>query len=649
MRVYLLAVLLAALSGVPGLFLKRRGGEVAATLLTLAALLGIGVALRVLLGSPVEPLYLPALALGTPGLVILDPIGAWFLMPVLILSACGGWYGTRYWDDPHGDPRRLRLVFGITAAFLALLVCAAHAWVFLLAWEGMAISAFALVIAEDRLAETRRAAWVYLVSTHSGTLCLFGAFALLARATGHWELGALPGGFASTGTGTAVFVLLLIGFGFKAGVMPLHIWLPLAHAAAPSHVSSLMSGVLIKMGILGLVRVVAWVPDPPLWWGMTLLVLGALSGILGVAFALGQHDLKRLLAYHSIENIGIILLGLGLGLVGKATGHSAVAALGFAGALLHVLNHSLFKGLLFLAAGSVVHATGTRDLEKMGGLGKAMPWTSAAFLAGSWAICGLPPLNGFVSEWFIYLGSFRAMALSRWPWSVGVVTALALIGALALACFAKAFGTVFLGTSRSAAAAQAQESPWAMLVPMSVLAGACALIGVVPMALAPLLDSVLALVDPGMPALSGLANLPLLTALALAIMVLAWLLGRWGRGATQPATGSLADLPTWDCGYGEPVPRAQYSASSFADGLVSGGQWFLRPRVHAATLRGLFPKLAAYESHVPDPVLDRLLDPVFRVARRGLLLLHPFQSGQLASYLLYVLLTLLFLLIWMVA
>ena len=643
MRLYLLAVLLAALSGVPGLFLRRRGGEVAGGLMALSAVLGSGAAIRVLVGLPVASLRLSALPLGTPGLLVLDPIAAWFLIPVLLLSACGAWYGTRYWDDPRGRPSLVRLVFGLLTAFLAVLVSAAHAWVFLVAWEGMAIMAFFLVITEDRLAETRRAAWVYLVSTHTGTLCLFGAFALLASTTGHWDLGPLPRGFAATGAGTAVFLLFMMGFGLKAGVMPLHIWLPPAHAAAPSHVSSLMSGVLIKMGILGMVRLVFWIPDPPLWWGALLLVLGALSGLLGVAFALGQHDLKRLLAYHSIENIGIILLGLGLGLVGISTGHPAVQVLGFAGALLHVLNHSLFKGLLFLAAGSVVHATGTRELERLGGLGRSMPWTSAAFLTGSWAICGLPPLNGFVSEWFIYLGSFRAMALSRWPWSVGILTALALIGALAMACFAKAYGTVFLGTARTPAAARAQEAPRAMLLPMGVLATACVLIGVFPMALAPALDRVVAMLGVDLPALSGLARLPLLTVLALALLALALLLGLWLRGRREEV-----DLPTWDCGYGQPVPRAQYTASSFADGLVTGACWVLAPKVQKAKVRGLFPDSTHYESHVPDPVLDRALTPAFRISARGLAFLHFLQAGQLPVYLLYVLLTLLFLLIWMV-
>ncbi|MEI6591889.1 MAG: proton-conducting transporter membrane subunit [Holophagaceae bacterium] len=647
MILFLLAVGLAALSGVPGLFGRDREGRTAAMLMTASAGLGTWAGVRVLLGAPAPALRLPTLALGSQGLLVLDPIAAWFLLPVLLLSACGAWYGVAYWHSPQGSPRWVRLVFGLLTAALAVLVCAAHMWVFLLAWEGMAIAAFLLVITEDRLPETRRAAWIYLVSTHTGTLFLFGAFGLLAGLTGHWDLAAWPRGFAATSQGTLLFLLFLAGFGMKAGAMPLHIWLPPAHAAAPSHVSSLMSGVLIKMGILGLVRLVAWVPDPPLWWGGLVVGLGALSGILGVAFALGQHDLKRLLAYHSIENIGIILLGLGLGLVGKSTGHPALQALGFAGALLHVVNHSLFKGLLFLAAGSVGHATGTRDLEQLGGLGRSMPWTSAAFLGGSWAICGLPPLNGFISEWFIYLGSFRALDLPRWPWSVGILAALALIGALALACFAKAFGTVFLGTPRSAAAAEAHESPRAMLIPMAVLAGACGVIGAFPALIVPGLDRVVATLGPGLPGLAGLTRLPLLTGLALALVLVGLLLVRWLRGG-RSTEAVPADLPTWDCGYSQSVPRAQYSASSFADGLVSGARWVLFPKVHAAKVQGLFPRSARFSSHVSDPVLDRTLDPLLRLSVRGLSYLHAIQTGQLPVYLLYVLLTLLFLLIWMV-
>jgi hydrogenase-4 component B len=633
-------------SGFPGLFLRRRGGEVAAVLMGMGAVIGITAAIRVLVGGPVTTLVLPPAPLATAGLLTLDPIAAFFAIPVFLLPACAATYGIGYWDDHQENVRTLRLVLGLLAASLAFLVVSTHALPFLLGWEGMAITAFVLVMTEDRLPEARRAAWIYLVCTHTGTLALIAAFAVLFSASGHWILSELPRGFAATGQGTVFFVLCLFGFGFKAGVMPLHLWLPPTHAAAPSHVSSVMSGVLIKMGILGLVRLLSWIPDPPFWWGAVLMALGALSGILGVAFALGQHDLKRLLAYHSIENIGIILLGLGLGTLGKSTGHPVVQVLGFAGALLHVLNHSLFKGLLFLAGGSVVHAVGTRNLEQMGGLGRRMPWTSAAFLVGSWAISGLPPLNGFVSEWFIYVGSFRALGYFRWPWSLVVLTALALIGALAAACFAKAYGTVFQGSPCTEAAEAAHESPRSMLVPMGILAAACAIIGLAPMLMAPALDRVVAALGEGTGAqqLAHLVSLPSLSILALVMLVLVILLWRWLRPVASEGT-----LPTWDCGYAVSNARMQYTASSFADGLVGGMRWALWPKSHGGRVTGSFPIDRPFESHVPDPILDRLADPVFRFLAAGATLLRFLQSGQLHIYLLYVLLVLLTLLIWMVA
>lgn len=657
MSLALLALLVAAVSGVPGLFLRRRGGEVAAALLGLAAVLGLMAALRVLAGGPGGTLLLRTAALGSPGLLVLDPLAAFFSLPVLLLSFCGGLYGVGYWEGHRGPTPVLRLVFGLLTASLLTLVMTSHALTFLLAWEGMAIAAFLLVMAEDREPETRRAGWIYLVATHTGTLVLFAAFALLAKVQGHAGFGALPVGLAATRGGTALFALFLVGFGFKAGVLPLHFWLPPAHAAAPSHVSALMSGVLLKMGILGIVRFLSWVPDPPPWWGGVLVALGALSGILGVAFALGQHDLKRLLAYHSIENIGIILLGLGLGTLGKATGHPVMQVLGFAGALLHVVNHSLFKGLLFLSAGSVLRATGTRDLERLGGLGGTMPWTSAAFLAGSWAICGLPPLNGFVSEWLIYLGAFRGLGLElglgRQAWPLVILVSLALIGALALACFAKAFGAVFLGLSRTEAASQAQEAPPTMLLPMGLLALACLAIGVVPALFAPALGRVVGALGGGAldggvlgggEPLAALAPLRMLTWAAVILGLLALLLGRWIRAVPQGR-----DLPTWDCGYAAADARMQYTASSFADGLTRGLRWALRPVGHLPRVAGWFPRPARYESHVPDPALDRAASPALRLAVRGAGLLRVAQGGALPVYLLYVLLTLLALLVWMVA
>ncbi len=649
MSLYLLAILVAALSGVPGLVTQKSGAKEAAALMSTSALLGILASAWVLFGASESGnsiLMLPATALISWGLVSFDPIAAFFLVPVLLLSATASIYGIGYWGDHQSGARQVRFFLGLLAAFLALLVGATHAFVFLLAWEGMALMAFVLVMTEDREPETRRAAWIYLVCTHTGTLLLIGAFAVMAGATGSFAFSELPQGFASSGRGTAMFVLFLVGFGFKAGVLPLHFWLPSAHAAAPSHVSSVMSGVLIKMGILGFVRLVSWVPDPPGWWGGTLVALGAISGIMGVALALGQHDLKRLLAYHSIENIGIILLGIGLGLIGKSTGQPALQVLGFAGALLHVLNHSLFKGLLFLAAGSVVHATGTRDLERMGGLGRLMPKTAAAFLVGAWAICGLPPLNGFVSEWLIYLAAFRGLALSRWGFPLITLGALAVIGALALACFAKAYGVVFQGQPRSDQAAQAAESPSTMLVPMGILALACAAIGLAPVLSAAPLDHVLSMLAGNgqhLPTLGSLAGLPWLSFLAIPLLLLGFILWKWA--APKPYA---KEQPTWGCGYTAPNARMQYTASSFADGLVQGMSWVLWPKVLGGRVRGFFPFPRRFESHLLDPVLDRIADPGLRGTAFLLSGLRFLQAGHLSIYLAYVLLTLLMLLVWMV-
>jgi hydrogenase-4 component B len=274
-----------------------------------------------------------------------------------------------------------------------------------------------------------------------------------------------------------------------------------------------------------------------------------------------------------------------------------------------------------------------------------MPWTSAAFLAGSWAICGLPPLNGFVSEWFIYIGSFRALGLFQWPWSLGILTALAIIGALALACFAKAYGAVFQGTPRTRVAERAHESPRSMLIPMGILAAACAIIGMAPMLFAPALDRVVGSLggDTALPRLAWLISLPSLTVLALLLLGSAWLLWRW-LGPVAPR----GPLPTWDCGYVAANARMQYTASSFADGLVGGMRWVLWPKAHGGEVSGTFPKDQAFDSHVPDPVLDRAADPVFRVLALGASFLRFFQGGHVHLYLLYVLLTLLALLLWMV-
>ncbi len=494
----------AAASGVPGLWEDRRGSKgerAAAVLMILGALCGIaGAALA--MARPSAGIDLGWHVPGGRFAVRVDGISALFVVQIFLISALGSVYGLGYWkqaDHPR-DGRKLRLFYGLLTAGMALMVCARNTMLFLVSWEIMALAAFPSLAAEDDRRAVREVGYVYMVATRLATLCLFALFAVLFAATGTFDFA--PGVPIGPGSATAILLLAIVGFGLKAGVMPMHVWLPGAHANAPSHVSALMSGVMIKMGIYGLVRVFALFPHPPLWWGELVLLLGGVSGVLGVAFAISQHDFKRLLAYHSVENIGIICMGLGVAMLGRSLGNPILVALGLGGALLHVWNHGLFKGLLFLSAGSVLHATHTREIDELGGLAKRMPWTALGFLVGAVAICGLPPLNGFISELLVYLGLFRSAALPQGTlWLTGALGAptLALIGALALACFVKVHGAMFLGEPRSERTAGASESSRQLLVPMAVLAGLCFLVGLLPWVVAPMLDGAVRAWAPEMP------------------------------------------------------------------------------------------------------------------------------------------------------
>jgi len=433
--------------------------------------------------------------------------------------------------------------------------------------------------------------------------------------------------------------------------MPLHIWLPSAHAMAPSHVSAMMSGVLIKMGIYGLARITSFLPHPPREWGIILLGLGVVSGVLGVAFAIGQHDLKRLLAYHSIENIGIIVMGLGLALIGRSLDRADWVVLGLGGALLHVWNHSLFKSLLFLSAGSVIHAAHTREIDHLGGLAKVMPRTSLCFLVGAVAICGLPPLNGFVSEFLIYLGLFGTLMNGEPNSFAGAsfaAPALALIGVLAAACFVKAYGAVFLGTARSEHARHAHESPSNMLAPMGVLVACCFLIGLAPLLIAPILQQGVSAWAPNLdvagPRLTTLAPLEWITVMGL-LLIAALLLGgavlrtRLDRSVVEEGT-------TWGCGYVAPTPRMQYTSSSFAQMLVGMFGWVLRPRTHQPKILPLFPPETYFHSEVPDTVLDEVVLPTIRLGAWLFSWFRVLQQGNIQMYLLYIFLALIALLLW---
>lgn len=655
------------LAGLGLLVLGAIAALLAARAPRLATLLGVGGTIagcacalvpvaRVLLGRAPESLRLAwsvpfgAFALG------LDGLSAFFLLPILTLAALAALYGSEYLGAFRGRvvPARAWPFFALLVAGMALVVLARNGVLFLVAWEIMSLAAYFLVVLEDETQAVRDAGWTYLVATHLGTAFLIVMFVVLGHRAGSLDFArfSVAGPLAAPLAGL-VFVLAMIGLGTKAGFMPLHIWLPEAHPAAPSHVSAVMSGVMIKLGIYGLLRVLTFLGPPPAWWGWTLVAVGLTSGVLGVLFALAQHDLKRLLAYHSVENIGIIALGLGVGLLGVHYGSAPLAVLGFAGALLHVVNHALFKGLLFLGAGAVLHATGTREMDHLGGLLKRMPWTGALFLVGAAAICGLPPLNGFASEFLVFLGAYQGVlhpAAGVAGPALAVLAGLALIGGLAAACFAKVFGVVFLGEARSAHVAHAHDPGPAMLLPMGALAAGCALIGLVPALLvgrmAGALESLTRLPADTIEPTLALAVAPLtrVSVAAGVLLVLAGALTLWRHA--QLARRPVAEALTWDCGYALPTPRMQYTASSFARPLTLLFGGLLRTRTTRVAPAGPFPQEAALATETPDVFRDALFRPVFRMAAGTLARLRWLQHGRVQLYVLYILLTLVVLLVW---
>ena len=566
-----------------------------------------------------------------------DGISAFFLILLSVLGGAGALYSSEYWSDqnhPASAPPGRAWWNGMLLNMGGVLVCA-NGLHFLIVWEIFTVCAYFLVTRERQRPAARAAGWLYLAASHVAMIFLFAFFALLAARTGSWELGPMR----ERTELAPLFWLALVGFGIKAGIFPLHIWLPSAHANAPSHVSAIMSGMAIKMGIYGLVRFTGWLPVPDSA-GWVVAALGVVSAVLGVAFALGQHDLKRLLAYHSVENIGIILIGLGFAMIAVSHGNAAWGQLALAGALLHVWNHGLFKALLFLGAGSVLHATGTREMSRLGGLWRAMPWTASLFALGATAIAGLPPLNGFVSEWLVYLGLFDAVSAHGHAAFAAIFAAVALgiTGALALACFVKVCGVVFLGLPRTEIAAHVHECGWRMRLPMLALGAACAAIGLAPVLFWPALATAAAAWQPALTNANALPSAPLVTLgafhlalAALAILAAAFL---WRRVRQN----GVSRAGTWDCGYAAPTPRMQYTAGSFA-GIITGWfDWILRPQRHAHLPKGNFPAHADFAEHTPETVLEKVVEPAGALVLRASLAVRHLQHGRVQSYIFYLLL-----------
>ncbi|MDZ7267740.1 MAG: hydrogenase 4 subunit B [candidate division KSB1 bacterium] len=596
----------------------------------------------------------------------LDGLGAFFLIVVGLIGIATAIYGFGY-SKAYEDRYSLRLtgtMFNVLLLSLSLQVMADNALTFLVVWEIMSLSAYWLVSVEHDKPTTVRAASWYLAMTHAGFAALVAMFLLLAGGELTTSFTAMRSGSTalSPSLRNAIFILALLGFGSKAGIIPLHVWLPMAHPVAPSHVSAMMSGVVIKMGIYGLVRVTLdLLGGGPVWWGATVLALGAISALLGVLYALMEHDLKRLLAYHSVENIGIILIGVGAGMMFQSYGLMTLAALGFIGGLYHTINHAAFKGLLFLGAGSVLHATRTRNMEEMGGLIKRMPWTAAFFLTGAAAISALPPLNGFASEWIVFqslLGGFnipRPEVAMVMPLAVGM---LALTSGLAVACFVKAFGITFLAIPRSHEAEHAHESPLSMRVGMGILALACVVLGLAPFVVVPQLSAILAGFD-SLPDTQAAFTLgltlqtpenfgqmsPTLAALGILILLgftplLLWLLrSNW----------KLRVSDSWGCGRIGQTPRMEYTATAFAEPLRRVFAELYRPSkeltIDFHPESKYFVQSIEYKSGITPWFEKVLYEPFLAFLRLLARQARRVQSGSVHLYLVYVMAMLMILLL----
>ncbi len=591
----------------------------------------------------------------------LDPLSAFFLIPILILAPLAAIYGASYLNREH-DRHRIGahwLFFNLLVVGMHLLLIARDGILFLIAWELMAVSSFFLVVFDDRKSDVRDAGWTYLVASHIGAAPLLLFFAFLGSRAGSFDFSQMATVTAVLPFGSPIpsllFIAALIGFGTKAGIIPLHVWLPEAHPAAPSHISAIMSGVMIKTGIYGLIRALMLIGPPTAAVAWTLIGLGIASGIAGVVLALAQHDIKRLLAYHSVENIGIILLGLGVGFLGLSRNNAVLAIAGLSGGLLHVLNHALFKSLLFFGAGAVAQATGLRAMNRLGGLLRRMPWTGFSFIVGAAAISALPPFNGFVSEFLIFFGTAAGSlrgSPSELTLGIAVLGGLGLIGGLAAACFTKCAGLVFLGEPRSREARHAHETSLLMRLPMLILALLCLAIGLgAPFAfrlVSPVVESLTGLNETALAAaIEGLpAILGRISGISLALIALAVLL--WSLRRRLPARHLESTSPTWDCGYADPTPRMQYTPSSYATPLTLLFRSFLGTHVQGKPVEGDFPAGASFASHTPDFGRRWIFEPLFRGIDRVLAPIRLLQHGRIHLYILYIAITLIGLLIWKV-
>lgn len=640
---FLYGVACVVVSGVFTLYCPEdRKGVVLSVGTGLGAVLMIRAVFPVLMGAP--PLSWAFTIKALPGQIalVIDPLAAFFVLLIAGMSLLSVMYGNGYLRVYQGQGRTFSshyLFFSLLIASMLLVVTVQHVVAFLIAWEIMSLSSFFLVLFEHEKEDVLKAGLNYLIAMHVGVCFLISGFGLLSAQAGSFEFAAFaPTMKSQPAFASLVFLLLCVGFGMKAGFLPLHTWLPQAHPAAPSHVSGMMSGIMIKTGIYGIVRILTLFQSPPLWLSVGITVMALCSAVYGVLYAIAQRDLKKALAYSSVENIGLIGLGLGIGMAGLSTQNTLLAACGFAGGLLHVLNHAIFKMLLFFSAGAVYQQTHTRNIEQLGGLIHRMTTTALCFLIGSVAICGLPLGNGFISEILLYLGLFRGVTSPILPLAllalIGIML-LALIGVLALLCFSRLFGMVSLGSPRSAHAQQAKEVDAAMLLPMSLLSLFALLIGLFPQYAVRLVIRPVFTLVPGVSA-ADFAFLTVLSKLSwvgfgfLLVCAMLYAARRW-----LLQKQSVYAYKTWDCGYQAGNTRMQFTGSSYAEPLLELVEPVVHTKRHVERPTGLFPQQAHFESQTHDLVDRYAVQPMIAGINRLLGWFTWIQSGSTQKYILY--------------
>lgn len=637
---YFIGIIIFLLSGFIGImFAKKVKLTILIILNCIASIFCLIPAIKVLLnGQTITYTYIFNNFFG-PVSFIIDNLSAFFISVISIMSIASIVYAKGYLKPyiESGKNINSHIVFlpMLTASMLSVVTCQ-NVLMFLICWEIMSLSSFFLVIFENEKKEVLKAGLKYLVFMHISVLFIILAFTIVSISSGSFDfqtfINAMKNNEHLTNT---VFILAFIGFGTKAGLVPFHNWLPDAHPAAPSHVSAIMSGIMIKTGIYGILRMLTFIDRPSLFISYFVLIISVISALYGVLYAITQHDIKRLLAYHSIENIGIIGIGIGVGMLGMAYHNPIVALLGFAGGILHILNHSVFKELLFLAAGSVYQKTHTKNIELLGGLIKSMPITTIMFLVGSIAICGLPPFNGFISEFLVYLGMFKGLSIHHFiclTTLLFAIAGLALVGTMAILCFTKAFSIIFLGAPRSNAAENVQnDTEKTMLIPMGFLASLSLLIGIFPHYIFMFIIKPVNAIIKTTPNISKepieLMQLISIYALIFIIVLILSILLK-----LKLTKNKISVFETWGCGYNRLNNHMQYTASSYASPFLTMLKPLFKNILDIEKPRKLFPKTAHFSSHVDDIEEAYIIEPLIKTDEWILSKFEALQSGNIQSY-----------------